>query len=225
MAKRHSVLVVDDDDRVRSLYADALEEAGHVVAVASDGVDALDRLQGGAVPCVVLTDVRMPRMDGLELSRAVARDPELAHDPGRARDRRQDPVVQLAGARQAVLDGRARCASCSARVHCTARADEPAGPPPSSAVGLFLLHPVGGDRGDLLGRGVGHLAPHLLEHLLRIDGRRLIDRTQVDGVVEEDVEDSKDRDARTGLPTGPPPALRRGGRREPGSDACPARRA
>jgi CheY-like chemotaxis protein len=81
MAKRHSVLVVDDDDRVRSLYADALQEAGHMVALAIDGADALDRLQGGAIPCVVLTDVRMPRMDGWELSRAVARDPELATIP------------------------------------------------------------------------------------------------------------------------------------------------
>jgi CheY-like chemotaxis protein len=81
VAKRHSVLVVDDDDRVRSLYAEALQEAGHMVAVAIDGIDALDRLQGGSIPCVVLTDVRMPRMDGWELSRAVARDPELATIP------------------------------------------------------------------------------------------------------------------------------------------------
>lgn len=81
MAKRHSVLVVDDDARVRALYADALQEAGHMVALAIDGADALDRLRGGSVPCVVLTDVRMPRMDGFELSRAVARDPELASIP------------------------------------------------------------------------------------------------------------------------------------------------
>lgn len=81
MRRRHSVLVVDDDISVRSLYADALEEAGHAVAVAIDGADALDRLQGGTVPCVVLTDARMPRMDGWELSRAVARDPELATIP------------------------------------------------------------------------------------------------------------------------------------------------
>ena len=81
MAKRHSVLVVDDDVRVRALYADALEEAGHMVALAIDGADALERLHAGSVPCVVLTDVRMPRMDGFELSRAVARDPELASIP------------------------------------------------------------------------------------------------------------------------------------------------
>lgn len=81
MPKRHSVLVVDDEDSVRSLYVDALEEAGHMVAVAVDGAEALDRLHAGAIPCVVLTDVRMPRMDGWELSRAVARDPELASIP------------------------------------------------------------------------------------------------------------------------------------------------
>ena len=61
MAKQHSVLVVDDDNSVRSLYVDALGEAGHMVAVAVDGADALERLRGDAVPCMVLTDVRMPR--------------------------------------------------------------------------------------------------------------------------------------------------------------------
>ena len=81
MVRRHTVLVVDDDHNVRSLYAEALQEAGHQVAVAIDGVDALNRLHGGSLPCVVLTDVRMPRMDGWELSRAVARDPELASIP------------------------------------------------------------------------------------------------------------------------------------------------
>ncbi len=81
MARHHSVLVVDDEPSVRSLYVDALREAGHEVDVAVDGADALDRLHEGAVPCVVLTDVRMPRMDGWELSRALARDPELASVP------------------------------------------------------------------------------------------------------------------------------------------------
>jgi CheY-like chemotaxis protein len=81
VARQHSVLVVDDEPSVRSLYVDALREAGHQVDVAIDGADALNRLHEGAVPCVVLTDVRMPRMDGFELSRALARDPELASVP------------------------------------------------------------------------------------------------------------------------------------------------
>jgi CheY-like chemotaxis protein len=79
--KRHSVLVVDDEANVRSLYADALEESGHRVSIASDGVMALEQLREGSLPCVVLTDARMPRMDGFELSRAVAEDPQLASIP------------------------------------------------------------------------------------------------------------------------------------------------
>jgi CheY-like chemotaxis protein len=81
MPKPHSILVVDDDPAVRDLLVDALSEAGHRVEVARDGEQALDRLRAGVSPCVVLTDVRMPRMDGFELSRAVARDPQLAAIP------------------------------------------------------------------------------------------------------------------------------------------------
>ena len=79
--KRHSVLVVDDDAGLRSLYIDALSESGHLVSIAINGADALDRLHEGAHPCVVLTDVRMPRMDGFELSRAISQDPQLASIP------------------------------------------------------------------------------------------------------------------------------------------------
>lgn len=79
--KHHSVLVVDDDARLRSLYLDALSESGHLVSIAIDGADALERLHEGAHPCVVLTDLRMPRMDGFELSRAMSQDPQLASIP------------------------------------------------------------------------------------------------------------------------------------------------
>lgn len=81
MAKMHSILVVDDEASVRSLYVDALEEAGHHVRVASDGQQALDQLRAGTVPCMVLSDVRMPRMDGWDFARAVARDPQLNSVP------------------------------------------------------------------------------------------------------------------------------------------------
>ncbi len=79
--KRHSVLVVDDEQAVRSLYADALEEAGHAVAIAIDGTDALERMRRGSHPCVVLADAHMPRMDGFELAREAGNDPQLASIP------------------------------------------------------------------------------------------------------------------------------------------------
>lgn len=81
LTRSHSVLVVDDERRVRDLWVDALREAGHTVSVASDGEEALHKLNDGLLPCVVLTDVRMPRMDGFELSRAVGRDPNLSALP------------------------------------------------------------------------------------------------------------------------------------------------
>lgn len=81
MGRAHTVLVVDDEAMVRDLYLDALEEAGHHVEVAPSGEAALERLRHGPLPCVVLSDVRMPRMDGWDLARALARDPVLNSVP------------------------------------------------------------------------------------------------------------------------------------------------
>ena len=92
------MLVVDDEPSVRDLYVDALEESGHRVAVANDGVAALQKLRSEPIPCVVLTDVRMPYMDGWDLSREVARDPQLS----------SLPVVVLTGDRMLSLTSPAR---------------------------------------------------------------------------------------------------------------------
>lgn len=81
MTRFHSVLVVDDERTVRDLFRDVLGETGHRVDVAASGPDALDRLRSGSIPCVILTDVRMPRMDGFELEREISRDPQLSSVP------------------------------------------------------------------------------------------------------------------------------------------------
>lgn len=81
MTRNHTVLVVDDEPSVRALYVEALVESGHRVEAVADGSEALARLRMGVVPCVVLSDLRMPRMDGWELSRAVADDPQLSSVP------------------------------------------------------------------------------------------------------------------------------------------------
>jgi signal transduction histidine kinase len=73
------VLVVDDVPEVRNTLAQLLDELGlDVVGVASDGLEALE-LVGATMPQVVLMDLRMPRMDGVEATREiVATYPEAA---------------------------------------------------------------------------------------------------------------------------------------------------
>ena len=71
------VLVVDDDRAIRELLRFALECEGHEVTVFRDGVEVLAYLAGGPDPSVILMDVMMPRMDGLEVCRRLTADPGL----------------------------------------------------------------------------------------------------------------------------------------------------
>lgn len=76
---RHQILVVDDDPGVRDLFADVISDEGYGVAEAADGDEAIHMLEDGFRPCLILSDLRMPRMDGWELMHAVRRmDPELS---------------------------------------------------------------------------------------------------------------------------------------------------
>jgi len=64
-----SILVVDDEDAVRELLTWMLQDAGHLVYEAIDGQEALAFLRDHGRVDLVLSDVNMPRMDGLALSR------------------------------------------------------------------------------------------------------------------------------------------------------------
>jgi CheY-like chemotaxis protein len=68
-----SVLVVDDDSAVRTMVARALEISGYAVVVARDGAHALELLECRRAGInLVLTDIQMPTLGGLELGREVA---------------------------------------------------------------------------------------------------------------------------------------------------------
>jgi two-component system KDP operon response regulator KdpE len=66
------ILVVDDEPDIRKVVRDALEREGHEVATAIDGRDALDCL-GAAEFALVVTDLSMPRVDGLALVQEIRR--------------------------------------------------------------------------------------------------------------------------------------------------------
>jgi len=69
------ILIAEDEEALRAMCARALMTAGHDVKTACDGGDALDVLQreGGRFD-LLLTDIRMPIMDGIALALATARD-------------------------------------------------------------------------------------------------------------------------------------------------------
>jgi DNA-binding NtrC family response regulator len=66
------LLVVDDDIQMLSALGEALRRKGHTVETASNGIDAASKLENTAVQAVI-TDLRMPGMDGLELLHHVRR--------------------------------------------------------------------------------------------------------------------------------------------------------
>ncbi len=74
------ILVVDDWPINRDFIATLLRYAGHTVRQAADGAEALE-LMGTARPDVVITDILMPVMDGVELAKRIAVNPELRDIP------------------------------------------------------------------------------------------------------------------------------------------------
>jgi signal transduction histidine kinase/CheY-like chemotaxis protein len=77
---RRSVLVVDDQEANRAMLVDLLEGLGFVTWEATDGQSALDRLQRG-LPDLIITDIAMPAIDGLALTRRVRAAPAWRHVP------------------------------------------------------------------------------------------------------------------------------------------------
>ena len=69
------LLIAEDEESLLALVARALMEAGHDVVVSADGAEAIETLQreGGRFD-LLLTDIKMPVMDGIALALATARD-------------------------------------------------------------------------------------------------------------------------------------------------------
>jgi CheY-like chemotaxis protein len=74
------VLVVDDDERNRRLATDVLGAAGFGTLDAADGAQAIE-LAVSRLPDVILMDLRLPDLDGVEVTRRLRSDPRTADIP------------------------------------------------------------------------------------------------------------------------------------------------
>jgi DNA-binding response OmpR family regulator len=71
------ILVVDDDPNSRDIVSTFLTARGYTVSTATDGPDALSKLEE-VRPAIVLLDVMMPGMDGWEVARVIKNHPDFA---------------------------------------------------------------------------------------------------------------------------------------------------
>jgi CheY-like chemotaxis protein len=75
------ILVIEDDEDIRDSLKELLEDEGYSIETAANGQQALARLQGAALPHVILLDLTMPVMDGWQFQRELQRVPACLEIP------------------------------------------------------------------------------------------------------------------------------------------------
>lgn len=81
------ILVIEDEELLRHLYSELLEMKGYDVATAEEGKSAIAYLNQNANPDLILLDINMPQMDGVEFLRIINNDNRF----------RRVPVIVLTG--------------------------------------------------------------------------------------------------------------------------------
>lgn len=79
--RERAVLLVEDNDAIRGAFTILLEESGYRVLPAPDGAAALRLASGERVPDLVILDLGLPDVSGLEVARALRARPETARIP------------------------------------------------------------------------------------------------------------------------------------------------
>jgi len=72
--KKYKVLIVDDDKFLLDMYATKFKNLGHDVSVAVGANEALSKIKGGEGPEILILDIIMPNMDGLELLELIRKE-------------------------------------------------------------------------------------------------------------------------------------------------------
>ncbi len=76
-----TVLIVDDSSTMRQMVAYTLKGAGYEIVEAGNGKEAVGKLNGGAKPALVVTDLNMPEMDGITLIQEIRKMPAFKFTP------------------------------------------------------------------------------------------------------------------------------------------------
>ena len=79
-SKQNSILVIDDEERIFDVIEGLLMREGYRLSYASSGQDALERIDA-LQPDVILLDVMMPQMDGIETCQQIKANPNWQHIP------------------------------------------------------------------------------------------------------------------------------------------------
>lgn len=90
------ILTVDDSSTMRQMISFTLKEAGFDILEAQDGMEALDRAKGQKLS-LIITDVNMPRMDGITLVQHLRAMPEFRFTPILVLTTESGPDMKLKG--------------------------------------------------------------------------------------------------------------------------------
>lgn len=108
MSEKTKILIIDDDDETRKMYAEVFKNENFKVIEAKDGVEGLDKATT-EIPDVIFTGIIMPRMDGFSLMEALKKNLATSEIPivvsshmGREEDRQKANIL---GARYFVVKG------------------------------------------------------------------------------------------------------------------------
>ncbi|HET9331947.1 MAG TPA: response regulator, partial [Gemmatimonadota bacterium] len=90
------ILVVEDEPDLRSLLDRSLEGAGYRVVLAEDGIEALEKVAAEPLDLILL-DIMIPHVDGIEVCRRLKRDERTARLPVIMLTARQEPLDRIVG--------------------------------------------------------------------------------------------------------------------------------